>query len=115
MNTEIPPPTSPAEKPAGKAFAHQAAKASWAGPIVVFVLLVFGHQIASQVLLELIALALILAGMGLGIAALFGIRKHGRKGILVPALVGLVINGLLLLIFITNFLAARQQAMSHGG
>lgn len=115
MNTETPPPTSATEAPAAKAFAHQAAKASWAGPIVIFVLLVFGHQVAPPVLLDLLALALILTGIGMGIAALFGIRKHGRKGILVPALVGLVINGLLLLIFVTNFLAVRHQAMSHGG
>src|SRR2546422_4858120 len=36
-----------------------------------------------------ISLVLIVAGICLGIAALFGIRKHGKKGILAPALVGL--------------------------
>jgi hypothetical protein len=51
--------------------------------------------------------------LGLGIAALFGIRKHGRKGILAPALAGLVLNGLLLFIFITNFVAARAAAHTH--
>ena len=91
------------------AFARQAARASWIGPIIIFLLFAFAHQVAGQVILELIALVLIVAGIGLGIAALFGIRKHGKKGILAPALVGLILNGLLLFIFITNFLAVRAR------
>ena len=35
---------------------------------------------------------IMLAGMILGIVALCGIPKHGRKGILVPAVIGLSIN-----------------------
>ena len=97
MNAEKPPPV----------FAQQAAKASWICPIVIFLLFAFGHQVAARVVLELIALVLIVAGISLGVAALFGIRKHGKKGILAPALVGIVLNGLLLFIFITNFVAAR--------
>lgn len=108
MNTET-PPLLPGEKPTAKAFAYQVARASWLGPIVIFVLFAFGYQIAARVVLELIALVLITVGICLGVAALFGIRKHGRKGILAPALVGLILNGLLLFIFITNFLAARAQ------
>ena len=73
-------------------------------------LLMFGGHTGARVILELVALLLIIGGLVLGIVALFGIRKHGAKGILAPALVGIVINGLLLLIFITNFLAARARA-----
>jgi hypothetical protein len=91
-------------------FAHQAARASWLGPILIFLLFAFAHQVAARVLLELIALVLIVAGISLGVAALFGIRKHGRKGILAPALVGIALNGLLLSIFITNFVAASAAA-----
>jgi hypothetical protein len=94
-------------------FAHQAARASWIGPIIIFLLFAFAHQVAARLVLELIALVLIVAGIGLGIAALFGIRQHGRKGILAPALTGLVLNGLLLFIFITNFVAARAAAHTH--
>jgi len=115
VNTETPQPISPGGKPPTKAFAYQAARASWLGPIVIFLMFAAGHQVVAQVVLELVALALIVAGICLGVAALCGIRKHGRKGILTPALVGLILNGLLLFIFITNFLAARHQAMSHGG
>ena len=115
MSTEAPPPISPTGRPSAKPFAHQAARASWLGPIVIFVMFAAGHQVAAQFVLELIALALIVAGICLGVAALCGIRKHSRKRILTPALVGLILNGLLLFIFITNFLAARHQAVSHGG
>ena len=52
-------------------------------------------------------------GLALGVISLFGIRKHGARQILVPALVGILINGLLLSIFITNFLAARAKAQRH--
>lgn len=103
------PPAPPPDKPQATAFANQAAKASWIAPLVVLALFVFAHQIAARVLLELIALGLIVTGICFGVAALFGIRKHGKKGILTPALVGLILNGLLLFIFITNFLAARAQ------
>ncbi len=102
---------SPIINHAPTAFAFQAAKGSWASSVIVFFLLVFSST-GAKVVLELIALLLILAGLSLGIIALFGIRKHGAKGILAPALVGIVINGLLLFIFINNFLAARA---SHSG
>jgi predicted membrane protein len=98
-----------AENQPSPTFTHQAAKASWIAPLVVIALFVFGHQVAARVILELIALVLIVAGICLGIAALFGIRKHGRKGIFAPALAGLILNGLLLFIFITNFVAAKAQ------
>jgi acyl carrier protein len=50
------------------------------------------------------------AGLVLGVIALSGIRKYGAKGILAPAVVGIGINGLLLFIFVTNFVAARAKA-----
>jgi hypothetical protein len=52
-------------------------------------------------------------GFLLGFVALFGIRTHGKKRILAPAIVGIMINGLLLFIFITNFLAARARAQQQ--
>jgi len=93
----------------GVPFARQAAKGSWASAIIVFLLLAFGGRTGAKVILELVALLLIVAGLGLGVVALFGIRKHGRKGILVPALIGIIINALLIFIFVTNFLAARAR------
>jgi len=55
---------------------------------------------------------MISAGFIFGIIAIFGVRKHGAKGILAPASIGLLINGLLLFIFFTNFLSARERAKS---
>ncbi len=116
MNT----PSSPAPAtipPAPRTgFAHRAAKASWVSVAIVFVLGVFSEatQIAAaKLLVELIALLLMLAGLALGIAALFGIRQHGTRGILGPAIVGIILNGLLIFIFTTNFFAARARAQEH--
>jgi len=112
MNESSPPPitTSPQQ---ATAFPHQAAKGSWASAALVFVLVAFGRRTGATVVIELIALALMLVGLALGVISLLGIRRHGTKHILAPALVGILINGLLLSIFITNFLAARAKAQRH--
>jgi hypothetical protein len=94
-------------------FAHQAAKASWASAVILILLLAFGRRVAPPVILEMIALVLILVGFTSGILALFGIRKHGAKGILAPALAGIMINGLLLFIFFSNFFAAIARARTR--
>lgn len=99
--------TNPPRPPS---FAHQAAKGSWASPIILFVILMFGKQFIPGVILDLVGALFIIAGLALGIVALFGIRRHGSKGILAPAIIGLVINLLLLFIFVTNFIAARAKA-----
>ncbi len=98
----------PEQKP--NAFAHQAAKGSWIICVIVLLLNGFGKRVIGLgVVLDLVAFAGIVAGLALGVIALFGIRKYGTKGILASALVGIVINGLFLLIFVTNFLAAVQR------
>lgn len=93
-------------------FPFQAAKGSWASSIIVFFLFTFS-SLAAEVPLELIAFLLIIIGFGLGVAALCGIRKHGWKGILIPSLIGLILNGFLLFIFGTNFSAARAAYHQH--
>ena len=112
MNDSSPPPVTTAPQQVN-AFPHQAAKASWASAALVFILVAFGRRTGATVVIELIALALMLVGLALGVISLFGIRRHGTKHILAPALVGILINGLLLSIFITNFLAARAKAQRH--
>ncbi|MDB6124664.1 MAG: hypothetical protein JWQ71_3657 [Pedosphaera sp.] len=92
------------------AFAHQAAKASWVCAALVFCVTTFGKSIGPKVVIELIALLLMVIGFVLGIVALFGISRHGAKGILTPALTGILLNGLLIFIFATNFMAARAKA-----
>ena len=114
MNPATPPPDTTADLPP-KGFSHQAAKASWASGVLVFILIAFGARAMPSVMMDLIALGLMLVGLILGAISLFGIRKHGAKQILAPALVGILINGLLLSIFITNFLAARARAQRRTG
>ncbi len=106
MHTPTPPKTS---------FSHQAAKLSWVCPIIVFVLLMFSRQIGARVIIELVSLLLIAVGFVFGVVALFGIRTHGKSGVLAPAVVGIIINGLLLFIFVTNFMAARARAQQQRG
>ena len=99
--------------PIPTSFAHQAAKVSWACPIIIFGLSVFGGHVGSPVIIDLIALLFILVGLTFGVVALCGISKHGKKGILVPALIGIIINGFLLFVFVTNFMAARARAQQN--
>jgi hypothetical protein len=94
-------------------FAHQAATLSWVCPIIVGVLARFGNQLNAPLLVGLVVFTFLIVGLILGVVALFGISKHGKKGILWPALIGIVLNGFLLFIFVTNFIAARDRAMEQ--
>ena len=92
-------PTSPKTT----SFAHRAATLGWICPVVsgiIFALLIFDRDIVARKIIPFIVLtALALIGVGLifGITALFGVSKHGSKGILLPAIVGIIICGLLIL------------------
>ena len=94
-------------------FSRQAAKLSWVCPLLVFALLTLSRQIGVRVIIELLSLLFIVVGLVFGVVALFGIRTHGKTGILAPASVGIIINGLLLFIFVTNFMAARARAQQQ--
>lgn len=59
---------------------------------------------------DLIGLALFLLGFAAAVFALIGIRRHGRKGILIPALIGLLLNGFMLSVWAGNFAAARAES-----
>lgn len=53
---------------------------------------------------------LILGGLCLGVVALFGIPRYGRKGILLPALVGILVNSLLVVVLLVPFLRVMNRA-----
>jgi hypothetical protein len=91
-------------------FAHGAAKGSWLCTIVGVVLFQIGQRTGQPVIFGLSGLLALLVGLLLGIIALFGIPRYGAKGILGAALVGIACNGLLVFIFVTNFMAARAKA-----
>jgi hypothetical protein len=81
------PPRSP------NPFARQAAKASWIGFIFAWI---FSHMARGpefrQVFL-VTATVFVLIGFTLAVIGLFGIRRYGTKGILIPAVIGLILNG----------------------
>jgi hypothetical protein len=79
--------------------------------VIVLLINGFGKRIAGlAVVLDLVVFVGMVAGLVLGVAALFGIRKYGRKGILANALVCIAVNGLFILILVTNFLAALRRS-----
>ena len=94
-------------QPHSSNLAHQAARLSWVCPIITVLLVAFGRRAGFPVAIDLISLVFIVVGLAAGIFALFGIPKYGWKGIIASAAAGIMINGFLLFIFITNFLAAR--------
>jgi hypothetical protein len=108
MSASPPPPLpTPGQN---TAFAHQAAKGSWVCAALIFGVIAFGSRTSAKLIIDLVSLLLMVVGLLSGIIALFGIRKHGIRGILAPALVGIAINGLFAFIFVTNFVAARARA-----
>lgn len=99
------------KSPQTKSVAQRAARASWVCTIIIWVLVTVGAYSGLQLIFEPIALLLMIAGIVLGIVALFGLRRHGPKDILGPALAGILMNGALIFIFVTNFTAARSKAL----
>jgi hypothetical protein len=77
-------------------FGEQAARFSLYAPLMVLVIGIFRYANKSQPQILYILLGvnlfLVLAGSLLGIAALLSMRWYGRRGILVRAVVGVVIN-----------------------
>ncbi len=100
-------------------FAKQLAQASWLAPLLVLLMGFFLRNVSSNsgqttrdMIFTFAGSALYLAGFLCGVVALFGIRRHGRKGILLPALIGIFLSSLLLLFVVTNFWGAYSQAKS---
>lgn len=103
-------------------FHQQAAKASLVAPIIAVALDFFTNQAGRQpaggadrwsgLVVGIIAFCLILAGFVLGIIALFGIRTQGKQKILVPAIVGISLNGFFVALGAVAFLVAVH--LSHG-
>lgn len=85
------------------------ANASW----IIFLGLVVANSMLRRVspaLADLFVVAGALTALGAGVAGLFYARREGRRGIVLPALIGICLNGLLLLIFLSNFVAVRNAA-----
>jgi len=111
-----PPPIPPLDENNGNSIPHQAAKASLIAVPLMFGLGIAGHvalkdaSSQTQVILEMAACLLNVGGMMAAIVALAGIPSYGSRGLLGRGIAGLVLNGLLIFIFATNFSQARQKA-----
>ncbi len=92
-----------APQTAKKPFTQQAATASWLAPVLAC-FLSYATKPASRsgnMIMLTIEVLFIVAGLVFGIIALFGIRKHGREGILKPAIAGIIVNVSLILLVIS--------------
>jgi hypothetical protein len=91
--------------------AYRWARASWQCPVLGAAMTIFGRVFGVQpVALDLAALGLAVAGLGLGAAALLKQRRHGRWRILVPAAIGTALSALLAGVWIWNAVAAFWRA-----
>ncbi|MFT6618866.1 MAG: hypothetical protein ACJASX_001762 [Limisphaerales bacterium] len=121
--TDEPPPLPAKKNPDREAFAFQAAKLGAALPFVAIAIAAglnaafLNHEPAQRAKLTLmvggIAVLVVLIGLLLSLFALIRIPKHGASGILLPALLGLLIPGLLAAIAIPNFIKAREAAIEN--
>jgi hypothetical protein len=93
-------------------FPRQAARASILAPIVAAIA---GNFVRTQspIVADLITIVLVVAGLGLAVIALVGMSRAGKKGVLVPAAIGLILNLALVSVFLKNFAAAYSRAR-HG-
>lgn len=104
----------PSQDSEGRNWAQKAAKASWQIFIVVVLLTMLSRTIPSAiVIVELVILLFLITGFVAAAFALLSIRKLGSDGVLFPGLVGVVLNGFLIFIFVTNFIAAREQTRAR--
>lgn len=109
------------DDPRQTSFARQAATLSWICPVVTsltLVLLIFSGGIVPRRSIAIIAsgaLCLIPLGLGFGAVALLRSSKQGTRGIRAPAIIGIIINGLLLLVVAAIYLSAKfRTAQQHG-
>jgi hypothetical protein len=103
-------PSGRAAQPGAKtnAIAHQAAKASWVSFIFAYGFAAMQNRLAGSSMQPFLLLAVplfALIGVTLGSVALGGIRKHGTKGILLPGLLGIVLNIAVLLTIAFGFVS----------
>jgi uncharacterized protein (TIGR03067 family) len=98
-------------------FAQTAAKASWILFLITLVVVMLSprlHSISGAIiLLEGVAFLTMTAGAICGIVGLLCMERVGAGKVLLPALIGIILNGLLLFIFITNFVTARRAALQQ--
>ena len=90
------------------------AKASWVCPLLIIganmVLRPLYRDATDPRLLSMIFAVMVTilatAGFCLGVGALTGLRTHGRKGILIPAIIGILMNSFYLAVFVAAMVSS---------
>src|SRR6266513_2684068 len=83
---------------------HQAARASWLAPVIAFCFVAFSRNIPNRtpvtsLIIGGVAYLFYVAGLFAAIYALATMRRVGKRGVLIPAIIGFVLSGTLVLIF----------------
>ena len=97
-------------------FSKQAAKASWVLPLITLAIMAFSSSILknasspfTSLLIGGIIILFFLSGIIFSIAGIFGIKKHGSKRILIPSIIGFILNfGFLFLLLFIAFMAFQK-------
>jgi hypothetical protein len=100
-----------------KPLAVQLAKASWVAPLLVVVMNMLlknvsvteSESVTQSVVFTVFAVIFFIAGFVSGVVALFGIPKHGWRGILIPALIGVLVSGAMIGVVVSNVRAAAGK------
>lgn len=102
--------TIPAASAPARSKGQGLARASW----MTFIGVLVGNGVLAgrlPFLIDLLALAGAAIGVTLGALALARVGREGAKGVVGPALAGVLLNGLVVLVWVSNFLAYRAR---HG-
>jgi hypothetical protein len=114
----LPPPLPPqASAPPATSFAEIAAQISWITPIagvaMNFAMAAASASTNAKGFIALFSLALFFLGLIFGIIALFQVRRHGTKGVLIPAIVGVSLNAILLLFVTIVVILVTVMTVNH--
>jgi len=123
MNDGIAAQDPESVSPKGGSFVRWTAKISPAAPLfaLAFNMICPDPQLrATKIIVGSIAMLILVAGLVLALIALRGVRKYGAKGIRSPAIAGVVINGVLLLVSIVGLIVllpalSRVAALQNAG
>lgn len=103
-----------------KSFAHHAAFLSLRAPVLVILIAGAQHIVTQsggpvprleQAIAALAILLLTVVGLGLAIAGLCGIPRYGSRGILSRGIIGVLCNGILLLVFTSVFITGFNNGV----
>ena len=97
-------------------FAMQVAKASWIIPLLCLGIVVLGKLAIKSpkgsLILGDLAILLFVVGIFFGLTSLLGIKNYGRKGILLPGIIGIILNSVFLTLLVLIVISANTPAPS---